>query len=129
LDTLKEKRRALVLIGCVLLAGGALIRRRRAQGPGPRRPARAHTAHHAFERAVRALERRGHSRSLGETGRELATRVAQANDPGARPFAELVELYYAARFGEADVSAVELDRLAREVVRPPARDIGPPASN
>ena len=39
-------------------------------------------------------------------------------DPGAAPFSKLVELYYAARFGDADVPRGDLDRLAHEVARP-----------
>jgi hypothetical protein len=45
-------------------------------------------------------------------------RVDAAHDPGARPFSELVELYYAARFGGVEVPAGTLERLSREVVRP-----------
>lgn len=74
---------------------------------------------HAFERALRALERRGFSRGAGETGRELHARVAAADDPAARPFGELVELYYAARFGAVPVATADLDRLAQAVQQAP----------
>jgi len=74
---------------------------------------------HAYGRALKALERRGFGRAPGETGRELAARVHAAGDPVAAPFAELVELYYAARFGAADVAAAELDRLAQAVIATP----------
>jgi hypothetical protein len=45
--------------------------------------------------------------------------VGKAGDPAAQHFAFQVELYYAARFGGADVANAELERLARLVVRPP----------
>jgi hypothetical protein len=76
-------------------------------------------AHHAFERALRALEKRGFPRGDAETGRELAVRVRGAGDPGAPAFAELVELYYAARFGGTAAPPGELERLATQVARPP----------
>jgi transglutaminase-like putative cysteine protease len=76
-------------------------------------------AQHALERAMRALEKRGATRAASETAAELATRVRAAGDPGAASFAELVDLYYAARFGEKAIAAAELDRLATAVVRPP----------
>jgi transglutaminase-like putative cysteine protease len=120
LDTLKRHEREEVMVVAVLLAGGYLFTRRRQLGFGGSRRAgtRAQAASLAFERAVRALEKRGHTRAEGETGRELAVRVDRAGDPGAQPFAALVELYYAARFGEAPIAAAELDRLARQVVSP-----------
>jgi hypothetical protein len=120
LDALKRHQRALVLIAAALIAAGALWRRRRGFTFGGRRAIRAHAANQAFERALRALEKRGHPRGLGETGRELAVRVDAARDPGAQSFAELVELYYAARFGGAEVPSSTLERLAQKVVRPEA---------
>jgi Domain of unknown function (DUF4129) len=93
-------------------------RRRRLPAVRIRRGAEAM---HAYARALRALERRGWSRGAGETGRELAACVAAAADPAAAPFAELVELYYAARFGAADVAGAELDRLAQAVAAAPPR--------
>ncbi|MCU1280005.1 MAG: hypothetical protein JWM53_3551, partial [bacterium] len=53
---------------------------------------------------------------------ELAARLQAAADPVATPFAELVELYYAARFGAASVPTAELDRLAQAVVAAPRVD-------
>lgn len=73
----------------------------------------------AYSRALRALERRGFPRGPGETGRELAARLRAGDDAAAAPFAELVELYYAARFGAADVAAADLDRLAQAVAAAP----------
>ena len=64
---------------------------------------------------------------MAETGRELASRVGAAGDPGAPSFAYLVELYYAARFGGAEVSTAELDQLAQKVVRPAVRPAQPRA--
>jgi protein-glutamine gamma-glutamyltransferase len=96
------------------------LRRRRWRPGVPRRHAEAL---HAFERAVRALERRGFPRRGGETGRELATRVSAADDPAAAPFTELVTLYYAARFGGQSVPQSELERLAQAVLRAPPREL------
>lgn len=118
LDAVKRHQRGLLIAAAALIAAGTLWRRRRRLVPGGSKSLRAHAANQAFERAVRALEKRGHARGVGETGRELAVRVDAAHDPGARPFAELVELYYAARFGGAEVPSDALDRLSREVVRP-----------
>jgi hypothetical protein len=70
---------------------------------------------HAYGRALKALERRGFARGNGETGRELCARVVAAGDPVAAPFGELVELYYAARFGAAAVPTADLDRLAQKI--------------
>lgn len=83
-------------------------------------------AEKALERALRALRARGYQRGLGETGRELADRASSGWDPGAAPFAELVERYYEARFGGLAVPEPELDRLAREVAR--ARPPSTPAA-
>jgi transglutaminase-like putative cysteine protease len=115
---LEEKRRPAIAIAATLVALALLAARRRWKASEPHRR-RPQAATQAFERAVRALERRGHGRATGETGRELAARALEAGDPGARPFADLVELYYAARFGGAPVPPAELDRLARAVIRPP----------
>ena len=75
------------------------------------RAPRAVAAHHAFERALKALERRGFPRGVAETGRELASRVGAAGDPGAPSFAYLVEL----------------EQLAQKVVRPQVRPPQPRA--
>lgn len=114
-------------VGAALLAAAALItaaRRRRPTGPRPVRPAQGERAQRAFERAARALEGRGFPRAEGETAKELARRVSDGADPGADAFDRLVALYYAARFGGADVATADLDHLADEVVR--ARRIDPP---
>ncbi len=79
---------------------------------------------HAYARALKALERRGFQRGAGETGRELAARVERAADPAAAPFTELVELYYAARFGNVPIATAELERLAHSVAAsPPAPEV------
>jgi transglutaminase-like putative cysteine protease len=99
------------------------LRRMRRGRRLPGRPEQV-VASHAFARALRALERRGYPRGMAETGRELAGRVSRGGDPAAQPFAELVELYYAARFGEAEIPGDDLERLASAVVSPvvdPAR--------
>jgi protein-glutamine gamma-glutamyltransferase len=115
------KRHGRGVIGFLAIAAGiwmlARNQRRRRQPLRPTR--RAAEALHAYARALKALERRGFARGAGETGRELALRVQRAADPGAAPFAELVELYYAARFGNVAVLPSELDRLAQSVTRAP----------
>lgn len=104
-----------------LLAAGAaawlLLRRRRRRARGLRTPASTR-AHAAFQRALRALEKRGYPRGAAETGRELSARVSAGGDPAAPRFAELVELYYAVRFGDAAPPPGALERLADEVARP-----------
>jgi hypothetical protein len=117
------RKHARQLGGAVLVVAGLWLalrawRRRRAPSFRIRRGAEAL---HAYGRALKALERRGFSRGAGETGRELAARVRAADDPAATPFAELVELYYAARFGAAAVPAADLERLAQAVVQAPPR--------
>lgn len=110
----KHARQAagLVVVAVGLWLAARAWRRRRAPSLRIRRGT---VALHAYARALKALERRGFARGPGETGRELAARVQAAHDPAAQPFAELVELYYAARFGAATVPPAELDRLAQQV--------------
>ena len=115
------RRHALRLGGVLISLAGVWLgwrtwRRRRAPVVRLRRGA---AALHAFGRALRALERRGFSRGPGETGRELAARVRAVDDPAAAPFEELVELYYAARFGAVPVAAADLERLAQAVLHAP----------
>jgi protein-glutamine gamma-glutamyltransferase len=105
---------AAMLVG--LLIGWRTWRRRR---PPAARLRQGVEALGAYARALRALERRGFARGTGETGRELATRVREAGDPAAGPFEDLVELYYAARFGGIKVASGELDRLAQLVANLP----------
>src|SRR5262249_2483949 len=94
-----------------------LRRRRVTLWPGMTKVPRTH-ATTAFARALRALEKRGYSRGVAETGRELAVRVEQGGDPAAQPFSQLVELYYASRFGEKQIPSSELDQLAQQVTSP-----------
>jgi transglutaminase-like putative cysteine protease len=111
-------RRALVGLGAALMAAAMLWSRRQFLVPARRARAAHAAATTAFSRAVRALERRGFARAPGETGRELSARVSGGGDAGAPAFAELVELYYAARFGGAPVPVAELERLAAQVAHP-----------
>ncbi len=73
-----------------------------------------------YTRALDALERRGFVRAPHETGRALSLRVAEAGDPASAAFSELVDRYYAVRYGEARIPAAELARLADQVCRPEA---------
>jgi transglutaminase-like putative cysteine protease len=114
-------RRPLAVIGGIAIAAiGLWLSWRRRRQKGPRSSARrsAH-ATRAMERAVRALEKRGCERAPSDTPREILRRATAAGDPGAEAFADLVPLYYAARFGGADVDGAELSALAARVVRPP----------
>jgi hypothetical protein len=123
--SLLHNRRALAEIGggaAFIVGLVAFLRRRRRRAPKARlRHGKA--AQEAYRRALTALAERGFARATGETGRELSARLRAASDHAARPFGDLVELYYAARFGAADVPAGELDRLSAEVANAPRTNI------
>jgi hypothetical protein len=114
------------VFGAGLFGWRAWRRRRRAEALRRKLPRLGAQAQGAFQRALKALERRGHARGAAETGRELALRVERAGDPGAQPFSSLVELYYRARFGGVEVAPEELERLAAQVQRPPPPMFDPP---
>jgi transglutaminase-like putative cysteine protease len=117
----KRAKPGLATLGGLAIAAWIFFEWRRRGGKGlvvRRRPERAA---HAFEKAVRALERRGYVRAMAETGRELAVRVERGGDQAAPDFSRLVDLYYAARFGRLEVESAELDRLARKVASPPPK--------
>jgi hypothetical protein len=116
---LRAHARALEIAGALVAALVILRLRPRRRARPAHLPRASAAALNAYQRALRALERRGHARGVAETGRELAARVERAGDPGAQPFASLVDLYYAARFGGAVVPPEELERLAGLVQRPP----------
>ena len=90
-----------------------------------RRPARSRRrvavrATRVMERAMRALERRGTTRLPSDTPAALGKRAAAHDDPGAAAYAELVILYYEARYGARPVDQQLLERLAATVIRPPS---------
>jgi hypothetical protein len=120
LDRVVRRHAVQVAGGVALLLGVWLLlrawRRRRAPTVRLRRGAEAL---HAYHRAVRALQRRGFTQAPGETGLELAARVRAAADPAAEPFGQLVDLYYAARFGAIPVAGSDLERLALKVIQTP----------
>jgi protein-glutamine gamma-glutamyltransferase len=120
LDRLLRKNAVRVGGGVSILVGAWLLVRawRRRKMPSAR-TRRGAEALHAYGRALRALERRGFTRGAGETGRELCVRVGAAADPAAQPFGELVELYYAVRFGAVPIAPGDLDRLASAVQQAP----------
>ncbi len=112
-------------VGVILLVAAAWWRfRARARAVARARSRSERRALNAVERAMRALDKRGTARAPAETAAELAARAARNHDPGAEPFRELVDLYYAARFGGVAVDAAALDRLAARVVRPPPSATG-----
>jgi len=112
-----------IALALLTLVGGVVAarwwRKRRRPDALRRLPRLGVQAQGAFQRALKALEKRGHARGPAETGRELAHRVERAGDPAAQPFSSLVELYYQARFGGQPIAPEELDRLAQLVQRPP----------
>ncbi|MSP59553.1 MAG: DUF3488 domain-containing protein [Myxococcales bacterium] len=112
-------RRQLAIGASVCAFAGYFWWRRRRGGPASdRAPARRRLqVAGAFERATRAVERRTSPRGPAETPTELCDRAALRSDPGALPYRELVDLYYAARFGGEAVDRVNFERLAREVVK------------
>jgi hypothetical protein len=117
------RRHGAGLGGALAIVAGLwlLMRSLRKRGRRAGVPRRGAEALQAFERALKAIERRGFPRRGGETGRELAARVSVADDPAGQPFSELVELYYAARFGRVPVAQADLERLAQAVLRAPPR--------
>jgi hypothetical protein len=119
---LKKHKRSIPIVLAVtafLWWGLRRLRRRTVGEPRVRITQKASRAYTAYQRAERALARRGLSRNPSETAAELARRAIAANDPGAAPFSDLVALYYTARFGDQSVDAATLDRLARDVITPP----------
>jgi hypothetical protein len=76
-----------------------------------------------YARAARALERRGFARAPSETAEALSRRVSASGDLGGSPFAELVGVYYQARWGGHPVDLERMERLAAQVARPPPRSV------
>jgi len=111
-------------IGGALGAGGVLVvllrRRRRVDGLETRAPGRRRvrsTVAEVFDQVAKALAKAGFVRETAITPRELATRMAARQDPGAPQVGELVELYYAAEWGGRRDPAAEVraSTLAREI--------------
>ncbi|MBL9044211.1 MAG: DUF3488 domain-containing protein [Myxococcales bacterium] len=71
--------------------------------------------------ALTVLRRRGYQRGPGETLQKLADRIADDGDPSAPPFAQLVELYYAHRFGDLPLDRSEVTRLIKQLRALPRR--------
>ena len=116
-------RLALGLVALGLLGGLAvvLIRRRRAV----REPAtQIELATQAqLRKALLLLKRRGFALRTGETLQQLAVRVQAAGDSSGDPFAELVRLYYAQRFGQETIDPVLFITLLGEMARAPRRSM------
>jgi transglutaminase-like putative cysteine protease len=81
-----------------------------------------------LRRALLVLRRRGFVRRPAETLRQLAERVTETGDPSGPLFAELVQRYYAHRFGQQSIDPVEVNRLTREMARAPRTVATPPVS-
>ena len=118
----------MVPAGVAGLAAAIYLGRRRRRTAGTatgRAPSRRRLkVQGAFERATRALERRGTIRAPGETPRELGDRAAHQHDPGAAAYVELVALYYAARYGDEAIDPAQVEALALRVIKP---ENSPPA--
>jgi hypothetical protein len=65
--------------------------------------------------ALSTVRKRGFVRGPGETLLMLAQRLTDEGDPCAPSFAQLVEHYYAHRFGQLPLDRVEITRLMREL--------------
>ena len=103
-------------------AGLLVLRRRRRHTPDAltgARPGRRQRGAVAtvYDQVQKALGRAGMIRDSHTTPRELAIRMAEREDPGAAQVGELVELYYAAEWGNRREPAAEerAAALAREI--------------
>lgn len=76
-----------------------------------------------LQRALIVLRRRGFAQRPGETLRQLADRVIEQNDACGPWFAELVQHYYAHRFGQQSIDLAEVNRLTREMARAPRPEL------
>ena len=65
------------------------------------------------------LRRRGYNLRPGETLQQLAARVELAGDTAGATFGELVQRYYAHRFGQQGIDLNEVARLTRVMARAP----------
>jgi len=72
-----------------------------------------------LRRALGVLRRRGYVQRPGETLRQLAERAVAAGDPSGPWFSELVQHYYAHRFGQQAVDIAEVNRLTQAMARSP----------
>jgi transglutaminase-like putative cysteine protease len=82
-----------------------------------------------LRRAMVVLRRRGFSQRPGETLRQLAERIIEVGDPCGPPFLELVQHYYAHRFGQEPIDLDAVNRLTRAMLRVPRPEVPPaPAS-
>ena len=80
-----------------------------------------------LRRALLVLRRRGHHQRPGETLQQLAARVELAGDSAGASFAELVQRYYAHRFGQQEIDLAEVARLTRAMARAPRSSSALPA--
>jgi len=123
--------RRLLLLGVLLLGLSMLVvlavrRLRRVEMP------QAHDdseGRGVIKQALAMVRKRGFVRSPGETLQKLADRIAEDGDPIAPPFAKLVELYYAHRFGDLPLDRSEVARLIQQLRDTPKRLRALEASN
>ena len=115
-DLAQYKRPALIGLG---LAGliGALVwwRRRRSEAGTPR--SRNPRLDRLIERVLEQLARRGYHKPAGQTLRALSARVHAAGDPVPAPLDQLVDRYYAMRFGAEALDLAALQALAADLAR------------
>lgn len=71
--------------------------------------------------ALTVLRRRGFVRGPGETLRKLSERISDDGDPIAPHFSQLVEHYYAHRFGDQPLDRALVDRLMDQMRATPRR--------
>jgi hypothetical protein len=108
--------------GVVVLVGGliAWVWRRELPGRTPRAGTRLPRF---YERALRALRRRGLRPEPSETAREFAARVARGAPACAEGFAALTAAYERVRFGEARLSPGEAAALEAYLAALARRDV------
>lgn len=129
-----QRRELRLVFGAVAYAGAGLLAmtllvgllRRQRQRRQPAVQVQLETQGQ-LRRALLVLRRRGYNQRPGETLQQLAARVELAGDSAGASFAELVQHYYAHRFGQQDIDLAEVARLTRAMARAPRSSSALPA--
>ena len=108
----------LVILVCVIVVMFAALHYRNKDRHSRKQQRKRHSEVAAIYRRVAALlGKYGHLRIPSHTPREHALALRQQNTPGAEPFAELTETYYAAEYGaDSDPALVTNARLLEKAV-------------